>query len=323
MTALERYVRLEAIGLWREGPGARPREVIVAFGQTTLVLKDLAERPLGHWALAGIAAIGREGGATVYSMTAGGEETLAIRDRDMVAAIAAVARGDRLPPAPPRRRWRPPLAAVVVAAALGAVAWLGPGLVRDQAARMMPPERAAEFGDRMLIALVAARGGPCTEPAGERALARIAARLAPERPPEVRVLDLGAAPAAALPGGTLLLGRGTLAAATAPEALAGWLAVALGRDPVPALMRDAGPAATLRYVLTGDFTDEGLARAAEAALAPPTPEEIPPAMARLAAAGIDARPFAAAMGLTGLPPPAAAEPLLSDRDWADLRGICG
>ena len=322
MTALERYVRLEAIGLWREGPGARPREVIVAFGQTTLVLKDLAERPLGHWALAGIAAIGREGGATVYSMTAGGEETLAIRDRDMVAAIAAVARGDRC---------RPPHRAAAGARVGGGGG--GRGARRRRLARAGPGARPGRAHDaararRRVRRPHADRAGrrprrPLHRAGGERALARIAARLAPERPPEVRVLDLGAAPAAALPGGALLLGRGTLAAAAAPEALAGWLAVALGREPFPALMRDAGPAATLRYVLTGDFTDEGLARGAEAALAPPTPEEIPPAMARLAAAGIDARPFAAAMGLTGLPPPAAAEPLLSDRDWADLRGICG
>ncbi len=43
-TALDRYLRLEATGFWREAPGAQPREVIVSFGRTTLLLSDLEER---------------------------------------------------------------------------------------------------------------------------------------------------------------------------------------------------------------------------------------------------------------------------------------
>ena len=58
MTALDRYLRLEAVGLWRERADAPAREVIVSFGRSTLVLTDLEERPLGHWALAGVVAIG-------------------------------------------------------------------------------------------------------------------------------------------------------------------------------------------------------------------------------------------------------------------------
>ena len=104
MTALERYVRLEAIGLWRERPEAPPREVVVSFGNATLVLKDLADRPLGHWALAGVTVVGRDGPATIYAMTADGGETLAIRDPEMVAAIAAVSRPRLARSRRPRRR---------------------------------------------------------------------------------------------------------------------------------------------------------------------------------------------------------------------------
>jgi hypothetical protein len=324
MIALEGHARLEAVGLWCEAPGASPREVIVSLGRSTLVLTDLAEQPLGHWALAGVSVAGAADGRTVYSM--GGEETLAIRDRDMVAAIAALSRADTLPPRPGppvRRRRRLPLAALVTLGLLALLGWFGPGLVRDQAVRMMPPERAAEFGDRMLIALVDAHGGTCDDPAGQRALGKIAARLAPGAPPRVRVLNLGAAPLAALPGGTLLVARSVVASADAPEALAGWIAVGLGRDPAAQLMHAAGPAAALGYVFTGRFADPALARAAAAAPAPPAAEEVPPAMARLAAAGVDARPFAAALGITGMTAPAAAEPLLAEADWAALRAICG
>lgn len=52
MTALAKYLRLEATGLWRESRDASPREVVVAFGNATLTLKDLADAPLGHRALA-------------------------------------------------------------------------------------------------------------------------------------------------------------------------------------------------------------------------------------------------------------------------------
>ena len=62
MTALDRYVRLEAVGLWREAPDAPPREVVVSFGKTTLLLTDLDERPLGHWALAGVSVLGQDRG---------------------------------------------------------------------------------------------------------------------------------------------------------------------------------------------------------------------------------------------------------------------
>ena len=87
--------------------------MVVSFGSATLLLTDLEERPLGHWALAGVTrARAATGGATVYAMTADGGETLAIRDRDMVAAIAAVARprSRRAGREPPRRR-RVPVAA--------------------------------------------------------------------------------------------------------------------------------------------------------------------------------------------------------------------
>ena len=55
MTALAQYRRLEAVGQWRESEGAPPREVIVSFGQATLVFSDPgSEAPLTHWSLPAI-----------------------------------------------------------------------------------------------------------------------------------------------------------------------------------------------------------------------------------------------------------------------------
>ena len=50
-TALTEYARLESGGLWKAGPDAQRREVVVSFGEATLVLSDTAGRPLTHWSL--------------------------------------------------------------------------------------------------------------------------------------------------------------------------------------------------------------------------------------------------------------------------------
>jgi hypothetical protein len=114
MTARARYRRLEAIGRWCDAPGAPCREVVVAFGKATLTLYDLDDRPLGHWALAGVSVRARDGANAVYAMSPKAGETLAIGDPEMIAAIAAVTRSE---PAAAARRRRPALRAVLVAAA--------------------------------------------------------------------------------------------------------------------------------------------------------------------------------------------------------------
>ena len=301
MTALEKYVRLEAIGLWREGPGSRQREVVVSFGEPRWLLKDLAERPLGHWALAGIAAIGRDGGATVYSMTLDGDETLTIRDREMVAAIAAVARGYRLRPAAAPPPAPLPLAAVVVASRRSAPSPLGPDLVRDQAARMVPPEQAREFGDRMLLRLIeAARGGPCAEPA-RQPRARRASPIAAPAAAVARARPRRAAPAVGAARRDPADRPARARRRRRPRALAGWLEAALGpaAAPVHALMRAAGPFGQPPLCASpASFGETALARAADAALTP-----------------------SAAAGFT--PAAASVAPSLSDQDWVAIQGICG
>ena len=49
MTALKEYARLESGGLWRADADAQRRDVIVSFGDATLVISDSAERALAHW----------------------------------------------------------------------------------------------------------------------------------------------------------------------------------------------------------------------------------------------------------------------------------
>ena len=186
----------------------------------------------------------------------------------------------------------------------------------------MPPARAAELGDRLLILLVE-RGGA--------ALRRPRRRCAPSTPswrgsPPTRrrargSLALGAGRAALLPGNGLVLDPDLVRAAP-PEAVAGWAALALERDPMADLLAAAGPIAALRLLAGGDSRRRGA-----------RPRRRPPRRAarprrcrcrRRAARRrrIDPAPFAAA--LPAAPPLPAVDPLplLDDRQRAALADPC-
>jgi predicted Zn-dependent protease len=88
-------------------------------------------------------------------------------------------------------------------------------------------------------------GRVCTAPAGQRALDRLAGRLAlPGSRVRVRVVDLGLVNAVTLPGRQVVLFRGLLGAARSPDEVAGVLGHELGhvenRDVMTGLLRDFG-----------------------------------------------------------------------------------
>ena len=51
MTALEKFDRLESLGLWKESETSQKKEVIVSFGKASLVLSNSHDTPLTHWSL--------------------------------------------------------------------------------------------------------------------------------------------------------------------------------------------------------------------------------------------------------------------------------
>ena len=54
MTAIKKYARLEASGLWKESKKCDFIEVLITFGKTSVVLSDYKDTPLTHWSLAAI-----------------------------------------------------------------------------------------------------------------------------------------------------------------------------------------------------------------------------------------------------------------------------
>ena len=321
----------EGPGFWRETAQAPERAVRVRLGTDTLVIRDVTGAPLSHWVLAGITESG-PATAPVFSASAETGETLTLDDADLSAALRTAARPVRLAPAavPPPPRGRSFAAPLLLFSLLGTGIAFGPDFIRAQAERMMPPEKAEEIGDRMLLDLMEAEGGGlCTGQDGLRTLDRIARSVVrPEaRPVRMRVLDLGDIPVVMLPGRTIVFDRAVIAEAADPAEVAGWIALALERNAVSELMRVAGPVQDLRFIFTGEIGTPALARAIDAARVAPAPEEALAAATRIADLGIDPGSFVTALrhrGLAVLPPSvdAPAIPAVPAADWDALAEIC-
>jgi hypothetical protein len=339
LTALSQYARLECPGVWRAEPEAQRQEVVVAFGDASLVICDRAGRALSHWSLAAVARINPGGAPALYTPSAEATEVLEVADDTMVAAIETVRRA--VARARPRGgRLRGAIFAALLAglAALG-VYWLPGALVRHTVSVLPEPTRA-EIGAGLRQAIGRVSAPPCSRPRAERALDRLRARLAPDGPGSAGLVVLPDAVtgALALPGGELLVGRALVEDHETPEVLAGHVLAARVRaaaePPLAPLLRHAGPVATLRLLTTGHLPAEVLPAYAETLLVErPAEPAAEPLLAAFAAAEVSSQPYAYARDVTGetmLPLIEAdpmrgrqPEPLLPDGDWVALQGICG
>ncbi len=91
MTALTEFQRLECTGLWRDAPGAQKREVIVSFGDATLVISEArSARALTHWSLPAILRLNAGQIPARYAPAPDADEELELDDETMVAAIDKV-----------------------------------------------------------------------------------------------------------------------------------------------------------------------------------------------------------------------------------------
>lgn len=334
MTALERYQRLEATGIWRPTPDEPGRDVLVQFGKATLVIGTSDDAPLTHWSIPAIEVMDRREDAVIYALDSNATETLTIEDRDMRAALDEIlatksGRSDDRP----RGSARIIRALVLVALLAGAFAIL-PGLLAQVAHRMISPERAAQLGSSM-IPMIENRTGPrCMYAPGNRALLRLAAQVAPDAPPHLHVLDLGDIPVQALPGGHILLNRTLVERAAAPEEIGGWVALAIARaennPPLRALFGDGGMD-VFGFLANGSVSNATLDRAVTGMLnAAGRDASLPHARISeiLRAAGIAPGAFYRALDAMGLAPtiaiadPTDTRPLLNDAAWVALQEIC-
>lgn len=338
MTALKEYARLESSGIWRAGEDSQRRDVIVSFGDATLVIADGAGRPLTHWSLPAVERMNAGTRPAVFAPDDAATETLEIDDPIMIDAVEKVRKTvARARPHPGRLRWLGMGLSVVLVAAL-AIFWL-PDAIMRQTLSVVPVSKRSEIGATLLGHVQALTGPSCRTDLGRQALDRLRTRtLGPGFPGQIVVLPSGIARANYLPGGIITLSREVVEDHEDPAVAAGHVVAAAGSvrvtDPLEPILRQAGLRPTVTLLTTGNLPPATLRSYAELLVASPAPQ-VPDTelLASFADAVVPSTPYAYALDMTGettlglieADPMAGRDvpPILTDGEWVALQGICG
>ena len=336
MTALKKYARLEATGLWRARSEDQRQEVVVSIGDATLVITDMKDQPLAHWSLAAVARANPGERPAIFHPDGDAGETIELSENEaeMIEAIETLRRAiEKARPRPGRLRWLGIAASVLVVLAI-ALFWL-PGAMRDHTLRVVPPTKRSEIGAALLGRIERVTGPVCADTGGRAALALLAQRL---QSGPLAVLPDMTRDSLHLPGGLILLDRAVIEDFEEPDVAAGYIVTEKTlrtlQDPLGDLLQVVGLRENFRLLTTGTLAAPALDSYAEYLMA--TPGQTPPLARQLAAfAAVDLRstPFAYARDITGETTidliegdPMAGkltEPLMSDANWLRLQAICG
>lgn len=340
MTALNKYQRLEAAGLWRPTPDAQRADVIISIGDATLTITDTRDRALAHWSLAAVERANPGQRPAIYHPDGDPGETLEIADNEteMVEAIEKL-RGviERQRPHPGRLRLIMMLASFATVGAL-AVFWL-PDAARNHAVSVVPQVKRSEIGTSLMRHVQTVTGPPCQSGETNEVLSRLARRLpAPDGPGQLMVVRSGVDGAIHLPGRHILIGRTLVEDHEDPDVLAGYVIAERLRaqfdDPLSLLLDHGGLRSSIRLLATGEIKDDVLKSYAKSLLTiPPKQLSDNVLLAGFKAWKVRSTPYAYALDVSGettlslieADPFAGAtpEPVLTDSDWLRLQGICG
>jgi hypothetical protein len=336
MTALSEFLRLESPGIWRESPDAQRREVIVAFGDATLVISDdRSARALAHWSLPAMVRTNPGKHPAIYAPGSEPGEELELEDTTMIAAIEKV-HAAILARRPRPGRLRLLLGSGMLALVVGlGVLWL-PGALITHAASVAPMSKRAEIGQKVLAELSALTGAPCDAPAGAAGLEALSKRLLGGG--QIVVLPNALQGALRLPGQIVAVGRPLIEDHETPEVVAGYIIAAdisaEASDPLRAVLEWVGYSASFRFLTTGKLPENALRGYGQKLLTvtPPLPQASA-LLARFSAAQVSALPYTQAVGAQGealrdlLTSNGGTlireRPLMPDGDWVALQGVCG
>ena len=325
--------------MWRETPQDQRREVLVRFGDATLVLSDpKSGAAVSHWSLPAIERINKGQEPPVFAPGADALESLELDDPEMIAALGTVRQAVQAAVAKPGRLRGVLLAGTAAAVVLAALFWL-PGALVSHTAKVVPPAQRADIGQRALDDLIRVTGAPCNDRLGLQALAALSERVfGPVDTPILYVLPEGVEQPLHLPGDVIILPRKLIEQANGPEAAAGAALVERLRmkaeDPIVPLLEYAGLRATFELLTTASLPDTALSGYGEAMLrAAPLALSDAALLAAFESAQIPATPYALAVdpegkttaGLAANDPykGLAPSPLIPDESWVALQGICG
>lgn len=326
MTALKQYQRLESIGLWKVSGSEQQREVLVAFGDATLVMSDGDGLPLTHWSLSTVHRLNEGSEPAVFAPAQDAPETLEIHDQEMIDAIEKVRKTiEKGRSRPGRLRWvfwlGLPLAIIA-----GCLTY-GPDLLNQQTARLVPQVKRDAFGADILATLESELGPRCDGQRGSAVLSVLSQRLLGTDAGLV-VLPEGFGLAVGLPGQIIAIDQTVIEKATDPHVVAGHILAADAQrrssDPLVPLLRAAGPRPTFRLLATSELEAQAIEKYTQKLL---SEERSFPPIADLKMifdqANIPSGPFFKTQGIDlGEQPSPPKQPTLNDSEWVTLQGIC-
>ncbi len=340
MTALSKYQRLEAPGLWRASPEAQRADVIASIGDEMLVISDIHDRVLAHWSLPAVARANPGKHPAIYHPDGDAGETLELAqsEAEMITAIEKLRTAiERRRPHPGRLRLVMFLASMALVLAL-LLLWL-PGAARNHAVLVVPEVKKQEIGRALLVQLQHITGPACIGNGGAAVLADLARRLpAPEGPGQLIIVRDGVKSTIHLPGGIIVINHTLVEDYDEPDVVAGYIAAerlrARGHDPLADLLDQSGLWSSLRLLATGRLSDKRLQSYAQYLLSnEPTLLRDENLLEAFRDLSLRSTPYAYALDITGETTLGLIEadpfathvpaPVLKDADWLRLQSICG
>ncbi|MCH8467868.1 MAG: hypothetical protein LAT78_15020 [Roseinatronobacter sp.] len=344
MTALEKYRKLEGPGLWAASEQDQRREVVVGFGDATLVISDSRSMiVLSHWSLPAVERVNPGKRPAIYRPEGGGGEVLELDDDWLIDALKVV-QGALRPPRSILSRLRRPILAGLGALGVIATALILPPALQQHTAAVVPMAKRVELGEELRLDLMQSGARTCNSIYGAPALASLQRRLfqTPAQLVVMRGLPQDTPRIQHVMGRIFIIDARLLEEATSAEALGGALLIAAQRaaqeDPLRPLLRHAGLIATFRLLTSAELPASAMAGYGRALLrAPLALPDMEPLLERFARAEVSTRPLVdnpfaldptlAQIGQTlrnadplqGEPP---ATPLLTDGQWVSLLNIC-
>jgi hypothetical protein len=339
MTALQKYDRIEAAGLWRAHPEARAIDVILSLGDATLTINDMRDRALAHWSLGALVRQNPNAMPAIFHPEGDETETLELAEDEtqmidaLMQIISAVEK--RRPRRGRLRLWS--ILGITALVGISGVMFV-PDILRHHALRVVPLAKRAEIGQSILTHLSSSLGPKCRATRqAETALINLQHRLF-ESGPTLHVVPSGINETLSLPGKIILIGHPLVEDFDEPDPLAGFILAAnltlKASDPLDNLLKSIGMRGTLRLLTTGQINAPQLASYAKSLLRQnqerPSAEVLAPVFQD---AGVRMAPYAYAIDITGETTLDLIEagqfqtdgtrPILSDADWIRLQGICG
>ncbi|MBE9477369.1 MAG: hypothetical protein IME92_09480 [Proteobacteria bacterium] len=330
MTALDKFERLESLGLWKETDTSQKKEVIVSFGKASLVLSDHKDTPLTHWALGAVEITAASDEKVIYTPDKKSFETLEISDPTMNRAIKKVR---KLIHRPRSHRGRIRILSTVLITlciCFLAIFWL-PTALADYTTNAVSDAKAREIGAKLMPHINQYAGRPCGSVASNPVIRKLENRLIGSGKNTLFIADLGARYSTHLPGGIILVNRVLVENFPNPGTLAGFILMerALQDDDpaLHALFIKSGPIATLTFLITGNIDDSFLEGFAKSQMTKPLVLPDRETMLGLfKSADISAAPLAKTLNdqdlLAENPVTGSYAPILTDPEWLALQSIC-